>query len=120
MLTAVDASPTSKDVVLAVIGASAALAGLVLVFVGILVTAYQGLIGKEGISDKTLDRFEGAAWVSFAVFCLALLSLALGVVWLDWDGGQTFYKVVVAIFFVEVVALGLAAFYVTSRVLLRS
>jgi hypothetical protein len=108
----------NKDVILAIVGASAALAGLVLVFLGILVTSYQGLLGR--VSETTLTRFRVATWLSFALFAFALLTLALGVVWLDSEGGDTFYAVVTALFFAELITLSLAALYVTWRVLLRA
>jgi hypothetical protein len=120
MLTAVDAAPSAKDVVLAVVGASAALAGFVLVFTGILVTSYQGLIGRPGISDVTLSRFRSAAWLSVAVFGVTLLDLFLGVLWLDRDGGHSLYRFLVNLFYVELACLAITAGYVTARVLLRS
>jgi hypothetical protein len=107
----------NRDVVLAIVGASAALAGLVLVFLGILVTSYQALLGR--VSERTLGRFRVATWLSFALFAFALLTLGMGVVWLDAGGGDTFYMVVIAFFFAELISLSLAALYVTWRVLLR-
>ena len=120
MLTAAAAAPTAKEVVLAVVGASAALAGLILVFLGVLVTSYQGLIGRLGITDVTLRRFKSAAWVSLAVFGVTLLDLFLGVLWLDQDGGHTLYRFLINLFYVELACLAITAGYVTARVLLRS
>jgi hypothetical protein len=116
-LTAVVQTSTSKDTVVAIVGASAALAGLVLVFMGILVTSFQSLLGN--VRETTLDRFKTATWMSLAVFALALASMVLGVTWLVADGGHSFYLVIVVAFFVQVGALAVVAAYVTARVLLR-
>jgi hypothetical protein len=109
---------TEKDVVTAVAGASAALAGLVLVFLGVLVSAYQTLLGR--VREDILGRFRNAAWLSLGVFTLALASLALAVSWLDVDGGHRLYVVIVGGFFLELAALFAVAVYATWRVLLRS
>ena len=109
-----------KDVVIAVVGASAALAGLVLVFAGVLVTSYQSLVGRPGITDATLERFKSAAWLSVAVFGVALLDLFLGVLWLDQSGGHSLYRFLVNLFYVELACLAITAGYATWRVLLRS
>jgi hypothetical protein len=107
-----------QEVVTAVAGASAALAGLVLVFLGVLVSGYQTLLGR--VSENVLDRFRTAAWLSLGVFALALASVALGIAWLDLDGGHRLYVAVVGLFFVELAALLVVAVYATWRVLLRS
>lgn len=117
LLTTVDGSSVEKDTVTAVVGASAALAGLVLVFLGVLITSYQGLLGQ--VRQSTLARFKVASWIAFGVFVLALADVGLGVAWIDAQGGDTFYAIVVGVFFAELAALGATALYATSRVLLR-
>lgn len=102
---------------MAIVGASAAFAGLVLVFLGVLVTSYQSLLGR--VSDATLERFRNATWISLGGFVAGVLNVALGIAWLVADGGDAFYAVVVAVFFVELAALAFAAWYATARVLLR-
>jgi hypothetical protein len=105
------------DVVVAVVGASAAIAGFTLVFLGILVTSYQSLLGKA--SERTLERFKATAIGSLAVFIIGLMSLTLGMSWLVADGGRCFYIVVLVVFFAGVAAFALDALYVTFYVLLR-
>lgn len=107
-----------KDVVLAVLGAGAGLGGLVLVFLGILVTSYQGLLGR--VSERTLGRFARAALLSLAVFVASLASVVLGVVWLIAEGGDAFYVLTVVVFFVDLALLVAVAAYVTLGVLLRA
>lgn len=106
-----------RDVVVAVVGASAAIAGFVLVFLGILVTSYQSLLGQT--SERILNRFKATAIASLVVFGLGLTSLTLGVCWLVADGGRCFYIVVLVAFFAEIAAFALNAVYVTIYVLLR-
>ena len=64
-----------KDVVIGVLGATAALSGLVLVFLGVLVSTYQTLLGRA--MEKTLERFRRAAFVALALFFLELAALAV-------------------------------------------
>jgi hypothetical protein len=116
-LPLVDQSPSAKDTIIAIVGSSAGLAGLVLVFLGVLVTSFQSLLGN--VRDATLSRYRNATWISLGVFALALASMSLGVTWLLAAGGHTFYVLVLIAFFAQVGALGLVATYVTARVLLR-
>ena len=108
---------TRADVVTAELGASAAFAGLVLVFLGVLVTSYQTSLGQTSIA--TLERFRRAAWLALGVFLVALASVAAGAAWLATDGGTALYDATLALFFAEIAALVAVAVYSTTRVLLR-
>lgn len=110
-------APGRADVVTAIVGASAALAGFVLVFLGILVSSYQTLIGNA--TEATLRRFKSAAVASLAAFATVLTSVALSLVWLVADGGRCFYIAVLVAFFVALGTLATLASYVSFRVLLR-
>lgn len=103
--------------VVAITGASAALAGLVLVFVGVLIAAYQPLVGK--VSDPILQSFRRAALWALAVFGLSLASVTLDASWLIAAGGGGFYRVVLVAFFVLLAALAAIACYASLAVLLR-
>jgi hypothetical protein len=109
--------PSHKDVVIAIIGATAALAGLVLVFVGVLVTAFQTLLGHA--PEATLNRFKRASWLGVIVFCEALSGVAASAAWLIAGGGRCLYFAVLVLFFVQLVALLAVALYSTLRVLLQ-
>jgi hypothetical protein len=73
-------SPVPKDVVLSVFGASAGIAGLVLVFLGILITTIGTYPG--GTSDLALQPYRRAAWASIGVFGASLAAVALSLAWL--------------------------------------
>lgn len=66
-----------------VVTAGTALAGLILIYIGSLVTAYGGYGATEQKSVKL--RFLARAWIVFVGFILALLSAALAVLgkWLN-------------------------------------
>lgn len=89
-----------------------------LVFLGVLVTTYQQLIGGE-TSDRVLGRFKRAAVASLAVFLLSLVSLVLDIAWLGTQGGGCFYGISLATFFVQLVAIGGVASWTTIWVLLK-
>jgi hypothetical protein len=116
-LVAAVGQPTDQEVVAAVTGASAALVGFLLVFLGALVAAYQAGLGQ--LRQESLKRFKTAGWVTAAVFLVGLATIALGVAWLAAGGGQNFYATVLTFFGAELAGLTFVALYTTWRVLLR-
>jgi hypothetical protein len=110
--------PSNTDVVVALTGASAALAGLVLVFLGVLVATYQQLLGPN-TSDQALAKFKYAAFLSLALFGPSLAGVVVDVSWLIARGGHCFYLVATVIFFAQLVALAATAGYATIGVLLK-
>jgi hypothetical protein len=117
-LSAAAALSARKDVVVGVLGATAALAGLVLVFLGVLVTAYQTLLGSS-VRTATLERFRRAAFVALVVFLTGLASVTVSTSWLVLGAGRSFYGAVLVLFFLELAALAVVAVYATVWVLLR-
>jgi hypothetical protein len=109
------AAVSRSDVVVAITGAAGALAGFVLVFLGILVSSYQSLVGR--ISKEKVDAFKSAARASLGVFLLGLTSVALSTAWLVADGGFAGYVTALVLFFAELGALVFLAVYATSRAL---
>ena len=93
-------NPHPKDLVLAILGASAGAGGLVLVFVGILVSTIAGYPG--GTSRATLRPYRAGAWAAVGVFGLSLLTIALSVLWL---AVRSLYVLTVCMFFVLLVTL---------------
>ena len=105
-----------KDVVIAELGATAAIVGLVLVFLGVLVTSYQGLLGQ--LSEQKLSPVRKAAWLAWRSFGLGFISLTLNIVWLVADAGRCFYIATLVLFFTLLAGLITVAAY-SARVLLR-
>jgi uncharacterized membrane protein len=75
LATLADSAPTHKDVVIGEVGAAAAFAGFILVFLGLLVTSYQTLLGHA--AKTTLARFKTASWTALGVFGLSVASVTL-------------------------------------------
>jgi hypothetical protein len=74
---------------LAILGASTGVAGLVLVFIGMLVTAIAGYPG--GTSEVTLRPFRVGAWAAVGIFGLSLLTAALSLFWLSLSDAHSLY-----------------------------
>lgn len=69
----VDGNAVSSEVV----GAGTALAGLVLIYIGVLVSSYGGYQAQE--QKAVRGKFQARAWFAFVGFSLAILSAVLGV-----------------------------------------
>ena len=66
-----------------VVTAGTALAGLILIYIGSVVTGYGTYQPQE--QKAVRSKFQARAWLAFAGFALSLLAAALGVLakWLD-------------------------------------
>jgi hypothetical protein len=104
-----------EDVITTVLGAAAALAGLVLVFLGIIVTTYQSFPGDT--PAKVLSGFRKAAVWTLAPFVLGVACVALSTVWLLTKSNEDIYLAALAAFATQLASLLLAAGVVTRRVL---
>jgi len=101
-------APARTEVVIAVFGASAGVGGLVLVFLGILITTVGTYPG--GTSDAVLEPYRLGAWASVGVFALSLLTVAVSLVWLAVDQSHWLYVLTLVVFSCLLAAvLGLAA-----------
>jgi uncharacterized membrane protein len=105
----------SKEVVLGALGAAAALAGLVLVFLGIVIAAYQSYAGNAPTSVVRPYRVAGIAL--FGTFSLSLLTVALCMAWLALGGPHWLYGWTVGFFVLQLVAAFVAAGWTTRMVL---
>jgi hypothetical protein len=82
--------------------------GLVLVFLGILITTVGTFPG--GTSDVVLRPYRLGAWASVGVFALSLLTVALSFLWLAVDQPHSLYVLTLVAFACLLAAvLGLAA-----------
>lgn len=103
-----------KDVVLALIGVSAVLAGLVLVFLGFIVAALQ-TYGAE--TDKSvLSPLRWSAMFVIVTFTLGLLSVGLAAWWLVSLGeSRALYDWTVVTFVGQLVSLAIATVAIAKR-----
>jgi hypothetical protein len=92
----------AKDVVLALLGASTALAGFELVFLGVVLTAYQSYSGA--VADAVKRPYQRTAVVLFATFCVSLVTVAVCIAWTQ-AGGDAVYRACLVLFAVQLVLL---------------
>lgn len=105
-----------KDVVLALLGASAGLSGLLLVFLGFVVAAYTGLPGDVPGSVKTpLRRSGGVLVVAFAIGVLCVIAATAWLVRLT--GGPTLYDLTVGLFGLQLVGLVVSTVWTLKELL---
>ncbi|HEV7943266.1 MAG TPA: hypothetical protein VGP17_10755 [Solirubrobacteraceae bacterium] len=115
---ALAAVPSRNEVVLAAIGASAALGGLILVFLGVVIAGYQAY--PPGTAKRLLSPYRKAGGAILGVFALSLLCSGLGVGWLaTGGGGGPLYAAVLVSFFVSLAAISIVAVITTYRLVLK-
>jgi hypothetical protein len=102
-----------RDVVTTVLGASAGVGGLVLVFLGILIAAVATYPGDT--SSETLRPYRLGAWASVGVFALSLVAVALSLAWLAIDQPHWLYVLAVVAFSCLLVAVLALAAWVTKE-----
>lgn len=95
-----------KDVVIAVLGAAVALAGLLLVLEGFVFAAIGGL--QEGVPNRKVIKtsYRRASWATFVVLLVVLLCAAMSMIWLLT---QQAFGFVVALFLLSLVLVLLLA-----------
>lgn len=106
----------SKDVVGSILGASAALAGFVLVFLGIIIAAYQSYSGG-GVPEQVVKPFREMAAVLLGAFGMCLVTVIVSLIWLVGGGPDAAYPIVVGLFVVLLVLVFTAAAWTTWLVL---
>lgn len=104
-----------KDVVLAILGASAALAGFVLVFLGVIIASYQSYPG--GVPAQVVDPYRTVGGILLGTFGLCLLAVFICLVWLVGGGPDQACGATVGLFVTELVAVLAAAIWATRKVL---
>lgn len=101
---------TDEDVVAAITGVSAALAGFSLVFLGVAITAFQGFPSETArVVASPYRRIAGAA---FAAFSVSLLSVAFGIAWLAFGQPRWVFASLLALSLAQLILVlfaGLAA-----------
>jgi hypothetical protein len=107
----------AKDVVIAILGSAAGLAGFVLVFLGIIISSYQSYPGEVPAAVVRPYRIAGTALL--AAFALGLITVALSLLWLLNGGSPAIYAWTVSLFAILLVASFAAAAWTTRMVLWR-
>ena len=106
-----------KDVVTAILGASAGLGGFVLVFLGVIIAAYESYAGD--VPRQVVAPYRTAGGILLAAFALSLVSVAVCLSWLAGGGPSATYDAAIVLFAVQLVAVFAAATWVTRMVLWR-
>ena len=106
-----------KDVVIAILGASAALGGFVLVFLGIVITSYQSYSGATG--DDVIRPFRTSGSMLLGAFAVSLVTVALSLIWLINGGSTGVYDATIVLFAVQLVVVFGSALWTTRMVLWR-
>lgn len=106
-----------KDVVGGILGASAALAGFVLVFLGLIIASYQSYAGD--VPDAVVRPFRTAGGILLGAFGLALVVVVVALVWMVGGGPAGTYGLVVALFLALLALVFAAAAWTTRFVLWR-
>ena len=104
-----------RDVVLALLGSSAALAGFVLVFLGVIIATYQSYAGN--VPAQVVRPFRTTGGVLFGAFGFSLVTVAVCLVWLTLGGPSELYGWTIGLFALQLAAVFLAAGWTTRKVL---
>jgi len=105
----------ARDVVIGALGVAAALSGFVLVFLGIIIAAYQSYSGNAPAS--VVRPFKIAGTMLFSTFGIGLAAVTLCLSWLALGGPTWLYGWTVAFLILQLVAVFVAAGWVTRMVL---
>jgi hypothetical protein len=112
----VNAVSSDHDVVTALFGAATGLAGLLLVFLGIAVSAFQSY--SAGVPAAAVAPYRRAAGGILAAFLLGLATAAVALAWL-LSPGRALRDAAVVLFCVQLAAVAVSAVGVARLVLWR-
>lgn len=104
-----------KDVILALLGSSAGLAGFVLVFLGVIIASYQSYSGA--VPAQVVRPFRTTGGVLFGAFGFSLVTVTVCLAWLALGGPGALYGWAIGLFILQLVAVFLAAGWTTRMVL---
>ena len=104
-------------VVPTLLGASAGLAGLTLVFLGVILSTYRGFGAQT--PARVLDRYRRPAVATLVSFATCLTTVVLGACWMLTRDNDVLYVLCVVLFFAELALLCGSATYVMRRVMWR-
>ena len=104
-----------RDVVLALLGTSAALAGFVLVFLGVIIATFQTYAGN--VPAQVVRPYRATGGVLFAAFGFSLITVTVCLVWLALGGPSALYGWTIGLFAVQLAVVFVAAGWTTRMVL---
>jgi hypothetical protein len=100
-------SVAAKDLVTALAGSSAALAGLVLVFMGVVITTIQGFPGDT--PSSVMSGYRRSLYATLATFFMSIAGLCVDVAWLASRGSGALYTWTLILFGASVVGVCISA-----------
>ena len=106
-----------KDAVIAILGSAAALAGFVLVFLGIVIASYQAYPSE--VPGPVVKPYRIAGTALLGAFGLGLVTVAMSLLWLMNGGPNGLYTWTIVLFALLLVASFGAAVWATRMVLWR-
>ncbi len=106
-----------KDAVIAMLGASAALGGFVLVFLGIVITSYESYAGQ--VPEPVVHPYRTSGAVLLGTFGLCLVTVASSLIWIINGGTIILYDVTIILFAVELAVVFSSALWTTRMLLWR-
>jgi len=80
---------SSKDIILALLGGSVSLAGLLLIFSGFLFSQASGF-DPDSTPDKIINAYRNTAKLGVIPFFMCLLLAGMSLWWLRWPGDCLF------------------------------
>ena len=104
-----------KDIVVAILGASAALAGFELVFLGIIIAAYQSYPGS--VPEHVVQPYRTTGSALLGTFGLSLVTVAISLIWLINGGSIGLYGWAIGLFALQLIAVFSSAAWATRMVL---
>jgi hypothetical protein len=105
-----------RDVVVALLEASASLSGLLLVFLGFVVNTYTGM--ASGTAAKARTSLERAAIGLLIAFVIGLSCVALATVWLvAQEGDEALFTATAWLFGVQLTGLAVATVWAIKAML---
>lgn len=104
---------TREDVVLAILAASTALGGFMLVFLGLAVNAARSFPGESVRAVK--DKYRRVAYLPLATFWWAMASVLVALAWLLLGKEVCLYGFCLGMFAAEVIAMVAVATVTTVR-----
>jgi hypothetical protein len=100
------------------LGSSASMAGLTLVFLGVVISTYRSFDADS--SPRVLGRYRRSAMFVLGSFALSLITVVLAISWLAWSHPiRGLFWVIFATFLLEVAVLFGTAVFVSLQVLWR-